>query len=286
MRIRAALRAVPLLARALGLVGEVPTSGWRDVELADGVRGHRWDPPRAVTGPPVLLAAGVTPQGPDDPRVRRLAGALAAAGRAVFVPHMALSDRQLTTDDVDHLVTAIEALDDGGGVVAVGFSFGGAYSLIAAADPGAARSLRAVASFGAYADLLGFLATARSRLFDAEELVAAQDLTSAEQQRVLEVLGGGDIDQLPERVLDLARRLSPASYAGRVEVPVLLLHATGDPTVPDRELHALAEAFPHAAVHTVEVFTHVDLVADLRQLPRLVGDLWSVWRYATAILGA
>lgn len=286
MRIRAALRAVPLLARALGLVGEVPTSGWREVELAEGVRGHRWDPPRGVTGPPVLLAAGITPQGPDDRRVRRLAGALAAAGRTVFVPRMALSDRQLSPEDVDDLVAAIGALDRGRGVVAVGFSFGGAYSLIAATDPAVARSLRAVASFGAYADLLGFLATARSRLFDAEELVAAQDLTAHEQQRVLEVLRGGDIERLPQRALDLARRLSPASYAGRVEVPVLLLHATGDPTVPDRELRALAEAFPHAAVYTVEGFTHVDLVADLRQLPTLVGDLWSVWRYTTAILAA
>lgn len=284
---RSWLRALGVLLRATGLTGEVPERGWQQVELADGVPGHLWAPRGSPSGPPILLAAGVTPRGPEDPRVRRLAGALARAGRTVFVPRMALSDRRLTTEDVDRLVAAIGALDRGRGVVALGFSFGGSYSMIAAVDEQVARSLRAVASFGAYADLLGFLGLARGRLFDAEELVAAQDLSPEEQRRVLAVLDErAEIGELPDRVLDLARRLSPASYAGRVRVPLLLLHASGDPTVPDRELHALADAFPHATVHVVEGFTHVDLVADLRQLPTLIGDLWTVWRYTAAVLRA
>lgn len=285
----ARLRAVPLLARATGLLGEVPTEGWRRAQLGEGVGGDLWFP-RRRTGPPVLLAAGVTPDGPADPRVRRLAGAFARAGRTVFVPELALADRQLTEADVDRLVAALRALDTGRGVVAVGFSFGGSYSLIAAADDRAGRHVRAVASFGAYAELLGYLSAMRSRLRDVESVAELADglgLDGAERDRVLAVLSGrAEVDELPDRLIDLAGRLSPVSYAGEVEVPVVLLHAKGDETVPDRELWLLAEAFPHARVHTVELFRHVDLRARPGQVVELLRDLRAVWRFAVAVLQA
>lgn len=285
----ARLRAVPLLARATGLLGEVPTEGWRRVELGEGVGGDLWSP-RRRSGPPVLLAVGVTPDGPADPRVRRLAGAFARAGRTVFVPELALADRRLTEIDVDRLVAALRALDTGRGVVAVGFSFGGSYSLIAAADARAARHVRAVASFGAYAELLGYLSAMRSRLRDAEgvaELADGLGLDDAERDRVVAVLSGrAEVEELPDRLIGLAERLSPVSYAGEVEVPVVLLHAKGDETVPDRELWLLADAFPHARVHTVELFTHVDLRANPGQVVELLRDLRTVWRFAVAVLQA
>lgn len=285
----ARLRAVPLLARATGLLGDVPTDGWRRVDLGGAVAGDLWSP-RRRSGPPVLLAVGVTPDGPADPRVRRLAGALARAGRTVFVPELALADRELTELDVDRLVAAFRALDAGQGVVAVGFSFGGSYSLIAAADPRAAPHVRAVASFGAYAELLGYLSAMRSRLRDADAVAALADglgVEARERDRVIAVLDGrAGVDELPDHLRDLAGRLSPVSYAGAIDAPVVLLHASGDETVPDRELWLLADAFPHANVHTVELFTHVDLRARPRQVLQLVGDLRTVWRFAVAVLRA
>lgn len=283
------LRAVPLLARATGLLGQVPTDGWRRVELDGDVAGDLWSP-RRPSGPPVLLAVGVTPDGPADPRVRRLAGAFARAGRTVFVPQLALADRELTEVDVDRLVAALGALDDGRGVIAVGFSFGGSYSLIAAADPRAGDHVRAVASFGAYAELLGYLSAMRSRLRDEDavaELADGLGLENDERDRVVAVLAGrAELEDLPERLIRLAERLSPVSYAGQVDAPVVLLHATGDETVPDREVWLLADAFPHARVHTVEQFTHVDLRAHPGQVVELLRDLRTVWRFAAAVLGA
>lgn len=285
----ASLRAVPLLARATGLLGDVPTDGWRRVELSGEVAGELW-PPRRRGGPPVLLAVGVTPDGPADPRVRRLADALARAGRTVFVPELALADRELTEVDVDRLVAAFRALDAGQGVVAVGFSFGGSYSLIAAADPRAGPHVRAVASFGAYAELLGYLSAMRSRLHDADAVADLADglgLQGAERDRVIAVLDGrAEVDELPDRLKDLAERLSPVSYAGGIDAPVVLLHASGDETVPDHELRVLADAFPHASVHTVELFTHVDLRARPGQVFPLLADLRTVWRFAVAVLRA
>ncbi len=290
MALSAGLRAVPLLARATGLVGDVPASGWREVELGVGTAGELWVPRGPVSGPPIVLAVGVTPEGPADPRVRRLADALVRAGRTVFVPRLALADRRLTDDDVELLVRAVGALDRGRGTVAVGFSFGGSYSLIAAADRRTRGRLRAVASFGAYAGLLGFLGEMRSELRDRDavlELIAGHGLSGEDRERVIAVLEGrAGVDELPSSLIALARRLSPVSYAGEVDVPIVLLHSRGDGTVPDGELERLADAFPHARVHTVELFTHVDLRARPSQVIALLGDLRTVWRFAVAILSA
>lgn len=284
------LRALPLLVRATGLAGRAPRSGWSEVRLGEGTAGELWPLRGRVTGPPIVLAIGVTPEGPADPRVRRLADALARTGRTVFVPRLALADRRLTYEDVDRLVQAVATLDRGRGVVAVGFSFGGAYSLIAAADPRTEGHLRAVATFGAYAELLGFLTEMRSELRDQEavlELIAGHELVGEERDRVVAVLEGrAEVEDLPERLLALARQLSPVTYADEVDVPVVLLHATGDETVPDRELRLLADAFPQARVHTVELFTHVDLHAHPGKAVDLLRDLWTLWRFAVTVLGA
>lgn len=159
--IRVARRAVAagvLAARALG--ARVPSRADVVRERAEvgGVPGRLWRPARGG-GAPVLLALGVTPRGADDPRVVRVADAVARAGHVAFVPRLLLADQRLTEEDVERLVVAIRALGEADSrprtVTAVGFSFGGSYSLLAAVDPRVRPHLRAVAAFGAYGQLGG-----------------------------------------------------------------------------------------------------------------------------------
>ncbi|HEX2026709.1 MAG TPA: hypothetical protein VHF25_01780, partial [Nitriliruptorales bacterium] len=54
--------------------------------------------------PAVVLVPGATPLGTEDPRVARLARALAGSERDVFVPALALYDGELVSADVDRIV--------------------------------------------------------------------------------------------------------------------------------------------------------------------------------------
>lgn len=172
---RRAVGAAVLVGRALG--ARVPSRADVVQDEVDfgGVRGRLWRPSRGGTAP-VVLALGVTPRGADDPRVVRVADAVARAGRVAFVPRLLLSDQRLTEQDVERLVVAIRVLGESASrprsVTAVGFSFGGSYSLVAATDPRTRKHLRAVAAFGAYGDLSGLVqaVTTGVTLLDGESV--------------------------------------------------------------------------------------------------------------------
>lgn len=143
--------------------------GWRDVVLPappgedlPEAPGRVWLVPHR--SPAILLAAGVTPQGTDDPRLMRLGTALARRGRIVFAPELALARHRLDEGDIERLITSALALDAHprvrGGVAILGFSFGASYSLVAAADPRLAERLRLVAGFGGYGELGGLIQAA------------------------------------------------------------------------------------------------------------------------------
>ncbi|MDQ3931377.1 MAG: hypothetical protein M3252_00855 [Actinomycetota bacterium] len=153
--------------------------GWRDVVLSPppgedlpDAPGRLWLPPRP--SPAILLAAGVTPQGTEDPRLMRIAAALCRLGRIVFAPDLALARHRLDEGDIERLITSALALDAHprvrGGVAILGFSFGASYSLVAAADPRVAERLRLVASFAGYGDIGGMIqaATTGVTLLDGE----------------------------------------------------------------------------------------------------------------------
>lgn len=111
--------------------------------------------------PPILLVPGATPAGRDDERVVSLASSLAAAGRQVVVPELSLYQEEIDVDDVDRVVqVAAQLCSGGGGLVLVGFSYGGSLALVAAADERVAGCIDLVATFGAYADLIGLLQAA------------------------------------------------------------------------------------------------------------------------------
>jgi fermentation-respiration switch protein FrsA (DUF1100 family) len=89
--------------------------------------------------------------------------------------------------------------------------------------------------------------------------------------------------QLPSDVRDHLHRMSPASVAERITVPVVALHDVDDPAVPYGEALRLARALPEARVLTVELFEHVDLAGE-QAWHELLGDLGDVWRLTRAVL--
>lgn len=289
------LAAATVVLRSVGVQLPGRSPAWHDVDLR-GVTGRLWSPHRDRRVPPILLAAGVTPEGVDDPRVVRLAGAIAGTGRVVFVPEMALAGHRLEEGDVDRLVRAVEGLDDlggGRGVAALGFSFGGSFCLVAAADERVAGRLRAVAAFGAYADLPRVLDDVLARGFDPETrdaVLAGLPLDEEGRRDVVRLLERGApadeiVASLPAELRRVLERLSPVRVAGRVAPPVLLAHAVDDPTIPYAEFRRLGAAFPRARGYTVRLFTHVDFVPT-RDLPLVLRDLWAVWDLARRLLGA
>lgn len=154
-------KAAAVLAEAVGISFPRPFAPPVDRERAtlDGVTGDLYRPDRPA--PAVLLVLGAAPQGPDDPRAVRLARAIARAGRVVFVPDLILAEQRLDPEDLDRIARAVVALDADPGttgpVVALGISYGGAFALVAAADPRVSGHLAQVAEFGAYWDLVGVI---------------------------------------------------------------------------------------------------------------------------------
>ncbi|MDP9341217.1 MAG: hypothetical protein M3Q23_03705 [Actinomycetota bacterium] len=154
VRVTAALA----VARAVGLpvpgvFGSSVSVG--RVVVAPDLVGNLYTP--SWPAPGIVLVHGAARGGADDPRIERLASAIARTGRVVFVPQLELRFRVLSRDDIDRLVRSVLLLERfpfvDGSVGLVGISDGGSFALIAAADPRIAGSVGFVATFGAYFDL-------------------------------------------------------------------------------------------------------------------------------------
>jgi pimeloyl-ACP methyl ester carboxylesterase len=154
-------KALAVLAEALGIGFPRPFAAEidRTDTTLDGVTGHLYAPRRP--SPPIVLLPGAAPLGKDDPRAVRLARSLARAGRAVFIPDLTLYEQRFDSADFDRIVRATLALGAhpaaSGDVLLVGISYGGAFALIAAADPRLRGRVAQVATFGGYWDLVGVI---------------------------------------------------------------------------------------------------------------------------------
>jgi pimeloyl-ACP methyl ester carboxylesterase len=162
--VQARAKAAAVLADALDLGTPRPLAAevTRQGVTVGGVAGELYAPRRPA--PPVLLVPGATPAGLRDRRIVRVAEAYARAGRAVFVPDLALYEERFEEADIEALVRAALGLAerDGarGGVTVLGFSYGGAFALVAAADPRLADAVEHIGVFGAYHDLVGVIQAA------------------------------------------------------------------------------------------------------------------------------
>lgn len=162
--VRTRIRAAAVLADALELPVVRPFAA--EVErrhtMAGSVEGDRYDPLSEPTRPPMVLVPGATPAGREDPRVIRLAEAMARTKMTVFVPELEVYAQDLVRQDVDDIAAAAAALaaEQDQPVVLFGTSFGGSLCLLAAADPRLEGQVGQVGSFGGYFDLLGVLQAA------------------------------------------------------------------------------------------------------------------------------
>lgn len=113
----------------------------------------------AGDGRPILIVPGATPEGVEDSRVNAVARALVRSDRTVFIPELELYQERFTSEDIEALVAVIGGLAEQSGqpITVVGFSYGGSFSLLAAADPRIDGQLSRVATLGAYYDLVGVL---------------------------------------------------------------------------------------------------------------------------------
>ena len=154
-------KAVAVLADAIGLPFPRPAGApvSREAATMGGVPGDLYSP--GQPGPAIVLIPGAAVGGKDDPRVVRAARSLARAERVVFVPTLELAERRFVEEDIDSIIRSTAALADQeivrGPVTLLGFSYGGSFALVAAADPRLDGRLAQVAVFGAYYDLIGLV---------------------------------------------------------------------------------------------------------------------------------
>lgn len=165
----------PLRARAVGLpaatdavdVG-LPRPLALDVDRRGtelgGIAADRYGRGASVD-PAIVVIPGATPEGRDDPRLVRLATALARSGRTVIVPELEVYRPTLVPADLERIAAVVEASAGDGPVTVVGISFGGSLALRALADrPDLHEHVALVVVFGAYADLVGVLQGAATGL--------------------------------------------------------------------------------------------------------------------------
>lgn len=182
----ARVKALPTAAQAVdvGFPRPLAPAVTRAEARVGGVLGDLYTIGRPA--PAIILLPGATPAGRDDARAIAAAEAIARAGRTVFVPELALYDRRMDTLDLDRIAEAVLAVPEhrlGQGPPAiVGFSYGGAYGLVAAADPRLEGRLAQVSTFGAYFDLLGVIqaATTGTSIVGGDRLVWDGDPAAGE----------------------------------------------------------------------------------------------------------
>jgi pimeloyl-ACP methyl ester carboxylesterase len=240
-------KAVAVLADAIGLPFPRPAGApvsRASVEIG-GVPGDLYSPGQRAPG--IVLVPGAAPGGKDDPRVVRVATALSRSERVVFVPTLDLFQQRFVDEDIDRIVRSTAALAGldlvRGPVNLLGFSYGGSFALIAAADPRLAGRLTQVAVFGAYYDLVGLVQAVTSgvSLVDGQRVpwqghplaqailrTQAANLAPPNQRaKLFEVLEGKEspeslsrgtraihdllVNEDPTRTFDLAARLPKAA---------------------------------------------------------------------------
>ena len=214
--------------------------------------------------PGLVLVHGLSPEGKNEPRLRRAAGLLALAGWAVAVPTVeGLTVLRLRPEDSHAVVAAVRALEGTGRrpVAILGVSVGSGPALLAAADPSLAGSVSAVMALGGYASAVellrytltgayGFDGVGGRRPVDA----AAVRLFARANPELLDEHGRRLVDNRDPAALDalvaalpletrrLLAALSPEEAVARIRAPLLLVHGKDDPAVPFTESLRLERA--------------------------------------------
>jgi serpin B len=231
--------------------------------------------PRAqVMFPGLVLVHGVTPQGIDDPRLVRLAKALATTGLTVLTPEIPeLAGGHLDPGAVDRIAQAVLALADrtGAPVGLVGLSIAGGLSLLAAAKPRCADSLSFVCAIGAHHDLgrvARFCLTNRVERID--EGWHRLEADPAGRRMLADILldgaseDPGDLLAALVEARETLAALSPAGRLGDLSVPVFVLHGAENNRIPAAEAEWIARELPVGILRrqlVTPALSHVDIGA-------------------------
>lgn len=199
--VQARVKAADVVAYSLGR--SLPRPFAKRVDRSEtrlgGVTGDLYVP--GGEAPPLVLVHGAAPRGKDDPRLVRLARALAAADRLVFVPDLELKNRAFEERDLERIVESIAALSDhpaasAGRVQVVGISYGGSFALVAAADDRVSAAIEQIAVFGAYFDLVGYI----QAITTGTSIVADRRVEWERPARAEELLREVSVQAAPNRV--------------------------------------------------------------------------------------
>ena len=259
--LRARAKAIGVIADATGI--DLPRPAARSVEVerrrfASDVVGDMYV--GGEDAPVILFVPGATRRGRKDPRVVDAATALASANRRVFVPELELYDSTFERSDIDRLGRAIRRLSSDGPIGIVGFSYGGSFSLIAAAETRTA-DVAYIAAFGAYFDLANVIqaVTTGATILDGEEV----DFDTVPEAR--EILTDAALDFAPEPVVEELERAVESrdpSLLPPPARPIYDLLANRDP----RKTPGLVEALPDDFKETLAEFSPARYV-DRLQVP-------------------
>jgi pimeloyl-ACP methyl ester carboxylesterase len=259
----------------------------------------RYRPGGLAAGAPLVLVHGLTPEGKDDPRLRRAARLLARAGFDVAVPTIpGLTRGRLRPDDARPVVAALASQPEPARLVSV--SVGAAPAFLAAADPAVATRVRLLLALGPHAsalELIRFHLTgehagggvparvARDPGLTRALIEANAELADPALRAALAAEDGARVDAalaaLPDGTRTLLAQLSPAQTVPAIRAPIVLVHGRADPAVPYSESLRLAAARPaHTRVVLVGAIGHVEGEAagfgGLADLVRLLGVVYGL----------
>jgi pimeloyl-ACP methyl ester carboxylesterase len=259
----------------------------------------RYRPAGLAAGAPLVLVHGLTPDGKDDPRLRRAARLLARAGFDVAVPTIpGLTRGRLRPDDARPVIAALASCSGPARLVSV--SVGAAPAFLAAADPAVGGRVRMLVALGAHAsalELIRFHLTGeyswnavRGRVAHDPGLTRALIEANAElaDPALRQALATGDaahvdaaIAALPVRTRQLISQLSPERTVASIGAPIVLVHGRADRAVPYSESLRLAAARPsQTRVVLVGAIGHVEGAAagpgGLADLVRLLGVVYEL----------
>jgi pimeloyl-ACP methyl ester carboxylesterase len=254
--------------------GRVPTSVKRDeTRLRGNIRAYVYSGRRRPVGA-YLVAPGLHPQGPDDPRLDRFLRILATSGFLVVAPCLpTLIDLRVSADSADHLATAFDeaerlSRDETLPKPAIfSISFGSWPAITLASRAELADRIGALVLFGGYADFPEAIRFAVTGCLPGVELPYDPLNVPAVFLNVVPHLGLGErlrpleaaLREMVERTwgreeMKLAGARDPIarSIAERLEAEVKELFlmgcglAPGGPELVDRVLEDHAEAFAFA----------------------------------------
>jgi len=155
--------AIPMVGERLAGEAEHGPESSRETGSVTGegsVPGTLIAPPGPGPFPGWVVLHGITRPGRSHRSLRQFALALASTGARVLIPEIRhWRELDLAPEPAQRVLRsavrwlAESAGTESGGVMLVGFSFGGPQALLAASDPDVARELKGVLAWGSYADL-------------------------------------------------------------------------------------------------------------------------------------